>query len=129
MGCRRPQQGFTLIEVVVAFAIFALAVGALYEILFGAVKRASATKRLSHDWLLAQSLLAEQTVRPFPWRDSQGTTEDGALWQLKITPLEAAYAASSEPWRLQQISVSVSRQGAKAPVTISSVEIERVESE
>ena len=89
---KRRQSGFTLLEVLVAFALLAAALG----LLLGALSQASRHVRHGEDAgrarLHVQSLLAglgtEQPLEPGHW---QGQWEEGRYdWQLHLAPLPEA---------------------------------------
>jgi general secretion pathway protein I len=123
----RRQRGFTLIEVVVAFAIFAMSVGALYEA-FGAASRRSVNARNRElAWMTADSLLAQQRVQPTPWRpEDSGVTNSGVHWRIQVAPFEAG-TSSQSPWHAVRVTV---RAGVAADeskyVLLSSVEMVRI---
>jgi type II secretion system protein I len=113
------QRGFTLIEVAVAFAIFALMIGALLEAFSGSVRRTQSTRDAEASWMTAQSLLAEQRVREMPWSPEQsGRTDDGRVWRIEVAPIDAG-TDPEYPWRAYAVTVSV--QG----VVLKSVELAR----
>jgi general secretion pathway protein I len=56
---RAAQQGFTLLEVIVAFTILALVFGALFEVFAGGLAASRDVETHSRAVLLAQSKLAE----------------------------------------------------------------------
>lgn len=88
MSRMHPQRGFTLIEVIVAFAVLALAL----TLVLGTLSNASRQVRWSDDAgraaLHAQSLLDDTGVAQalVPGR-SEGTFEDGRYrWTLEVAP-------------------------------------------
>lgn len=96
---RRAQQGYSLLEVLVAFALLAAALG----ILLGAMSRASQQVRHGEDMararLHAQSLLAGLGIeQPLVPGSTQGQWEQGRFrWQLQLQPWQegGSQAASS----------------------------------
>lgn len=84
----RPQRGYTLIEVIVAFAVLALAL----TLLLGTLTRASRQVRWSADAgraaLLAQSVLDEADVGgPLEPGTRDGEFENGRYrWTLDVRP-------------------------------------------
>jgi general secretion pathway protein I len=128
------QRGFTLIEVLVAFAVFCLCVGALYESLHMGLKRHEETTRRSTALATAQSLLSQLRVQPPAWpADQQGTSSAGKPWHIHIEPYatDAAEQAPDSPpprWRAYRVVVSVDAGRAGAhPVQLESLEITRAE--
>lgn len=84
----RGQRGFTLIEVVVAFALLALALTFLLASLSGATRQIRVASDSSRATLHAQSLLAQvgvgETLQP---GRRQGTFDAGRYrWVLEIAP-------------------------------------------
>jgi general secretion pathway protein I len=126
MKYRRRQTGFTLIEVVVALAIFALSSSVLYEEFSGAMLRNTQAHDRELALLQAQSLLAQLRVSPAPWnRQSSGHSDDGWTWNIRVDPFNAG-TDPHHPWQAFAVSVNVSP--ASAPnrgVTLYSIELAR----
>ena len=88
LASRRKQKGYTLIEVIVAFALLALALTLLLGTLSGAVRQVRWSGDAGRAALHAQSLLDTVGVGP-PLQpgSSDGELEDGRYrWALAITP-------------------------------------------
>jgi general secretion pathway protein I len=121
----RRQNGFTLIEVMVAFAVFALSIGAIFELFAGATRRAEQARTREQLWLTAQSVLAEFRTRPLPWpANEEGQGASGDTWRLAIEPFDAG-TDPDHPWKAYSVRVNVTSQRARAEVTLESVEIGR----
>jgi general secretion pathway protein I len=125
MTRRGRQRGFTLIEVVVAFAILAMSLGALYESFGGSLKRSTSSSRRELAALRAESLLAE-------FRGSGGLlpaqhrgADSGFEWQITSKPYPAELAEQSA-WTAERVTVEV-RWGASAArsLRVESVELVR----
>ena len=84
----RTQRGYTLIEVIVAFAILAVALTLLLGTLSGAAKQVHWSEQAGRAALYAQSLV-EQTGGAEPLRAGhrEGAFEDGRYrWTLDVAP-------------------------------------------
>lgn len=84
----RAQSGFTLIEVVVAFGLLALALTLLLGALSGAARQIHRADRAGRAALHAQTLLAQVGVGgPLQPGQDQGELDGGRYhWQLDIAP-------------------------------------------
>jgi general secretion pathway protein I len=82
------EQGFTLIEVIVAFALLALALTLLLGTLSGAARQIRAADDASRASLHAQSLFSQLgVVEPLQPGRREGEFEDGRYrWSLEIAP-------------------------------------------
>ncbi|HVJ36763.1 MAG TPA: prepilin-type N-terminal cleavage/methylation domain-containing protein [Stenotrophomonas sp.] len=82
------QRGYTLLEVIVAFALLALALGLLLGTLSGGVRQVRAADAATRASLHAQSLLAEMDMQPrLAPQHRQGKFEQGRYsWQLDVRP-------------------------------------------
>ncbi|MEP7246138.1 MAG: prepilin-type N-terminal cleavage/methylation domain-containing protein [Gammaproteobacteria bacterium] len=123
---RDLQRGFTLIEVMVAFAIFALSVGAIYEAFAGATRRAAQARERELDWLVGQSLLTDLRLKTPPWEAEQaGTAPSGHKWRITVSPFNAG-TDERGPWKAYAVSVSVGAREGGYRTTLESVEIARL---
>jgi len=126
MPTQARQQGFTLIEVVVAFAVFSLCVAAVYETFASAVHRSSQAAERDLAWLTAQSLLSQLREQSMPWQNDQsGLAPQGLRWQLHIEPYQTEQDLRS-PWRAYAVYVRVEpSHSAAGRVQIDTVELAR----
>lgn len=86
MTALRAQRGYTLIEVIVAFAILALGLTLLLGTLSGATRQVREAGDAGRAALHAHSLLEEFGELPPPGARS-GSLEDGRYrWQLQVEP-------------------------------------------
>ena len=85
---QRVQQGFTLLEVIVAVVIAALCLAALSQVFATGVRAASTSSDYMRAMTLAQSLLAGVGVEKATSDGSEsGTSSDGRLtWTVTISP-------------------------------------------
>lgn len=93
------QRGFTLLEVIVAFAVLALALTLLLGTMSGAARQIRESANAGRAALHAQSLLAQLGVgEPLgPGRD-QGDFEDGRYqWALDVRPWRDATQPAGMP--------------------------------
>lgn len=83
-GCRR-SGGFTLLEVLLAFIIFALSFATVLEILSASMRSTMRARDYSEAALLAQSLM-DTVGTELPVEDSilEGETDDGFRWSIDI---------------------------------------------
>ncbi|MBY6204748.1 type II secretion system minor pseudopilin GspI [Halomonas denitrificans] len=108
----RTPRGFTLIEVLVALAVVALALGALARAAGNAAAVQYEAERRTFALWVASNRLAELELAPVAAGRSNGATRLGGIdwrWQVDIAP-----APGGELWR---VDVSVSdRSGSVATV-------------
>lgn len=86
----RRQRGFSLLEVIVAFALLALALTLLLGSLSGAARQVGQADVRTRATLHAQSLLAVTGVEaPLQLGRTQGEWEQGRYrWQLQVDPYQ-----------------------------------------
>jgi general secretion pathway protein I len=85
---REPDAGFTLLEVIVAFVISALAVALLYQGTTGGLAATASASRTNEAVLLARSHLAAiGHGDAIAQQDSSGVDGDGYSWHLHIKPI------------------------------------------
>lgn len=83
----RPQGGFTLIEVMAAFAIFAMLFGVMLQILSTSVSNTRRSGDFTQAALLAQSQLDMIGIEGLPQTGlSTGTHDDRYRWEMSIEP-------------------------------------------
>ena len=107
-GEGRRDQGFTLIEVLVAFAILALTFTALVRIFGSGLTAADRVARERAAILLARSQLANAGVEtPLTLGASDGEGAEGYRWHVAVEPDPSTAALPSLPL-LRRINVTVS---------------------
>lgn len=103
----RHQGGFSLLEMVVAIAILALSLGALYQATSGATRNIRSDERYAFGVELARSLLADSAQVPLQGRSNAGETQGGFRWRVETRPLDFDNSALLAG-QLQRIQVTVS---------------------
>ena len=103
----RSQKGFSLLEMMVAIAILALSLGALYQATSGATRNVRGDEKYAYGVELAQSLLANYAVVPLGGISQQGETAGGFLWQVGTRQVAQGRGAGLPAGSLQEIEVTV----------------------
>jgi general secretion pathway protein I len=103
---RVHAQGFTLVEMVVAFAILGLSLTALYSAFESALVRAGHDGRLNEGTLIAQSLLARAS---FEWPLQDGVRSgDWNGFAYEIAEQTVAAPSGEQPYTVPTIQVTAS---------------------
>jgi general secretion pathway protein I len=88
---RRRDAGFTLVEVVVAFAIVTIVLAALYQAVAGAYRAYAQVQVREQTLALARAHLETLGIEaPLQSGESTGTYTTGVAWHLTVEPLETA---------------------------------------
>jgi general secretion pathway protein I len=138
---RRSSRGFSLLEVLVAFAILALLGGVLFQIFGGALNNASVGEGYSRALLIAETHLATLGVdSALREGTDSGTEAEGRFnWTVTVSPYVAPAAASPAPGmdpasvtlptKLVQVDSSVTwgESDAKRSVTLTTLRLVPVE--
>lgn len=98
----KRQRGFSLIEVIVAFALMALAATLLLGSLSGAARQVGMAEHQGRAALHAQSLLASAGIdAPLAEGMKQGEWEQGRYrWTLQVSPFVEPRQPQSRLWQL-----------------------------
>ena len=97
---KRAQRGYTLMEVIVAFALLAMALTLLLGILSGAARQVRVSSDAGRAALYAQSLMDQVGVgERLAAGQRDGEFEQGRYrWQLRVAPWrDAAVVATRQP--------------------------------
>lgn len=109
---RATQHGFSLLEVLVAFSILALALAALFTLFGSGVRSTAVARDYQQALLVAESRLAYLqgiAAQSLKAESGQGETPDGYLWRSEVSPLEQE-APVVAGVALYQLAVQVSWQ-------------------
>lgn len=92
----RRQGGFTLVELIAAFVVFALGFGVLMQILGGSLHTTRQSAEATQAALYAQSLLDIQGIgEPLKEGGSSGDFDDRYHWQLNVTRYQIQSSAGA----------------------------------
>jgi general secretion pathway protein I len=83
-----PEAGFTILEVLVAFVVFAVTFGALMQVFSGGLRDAQIADEYARASQVAQSRLAGVTAAERIEESTAAGTEDGFAWSLAVTPYD-----------------------------------------
>lgn len=112
---RGREHGFTLIEVVVAFVIFSLSIGVLFQI-FGESLRTSEQVRIRDlEWLTAQSLISQLSMKRSPWPPKERGVSGSLRWSIEVRPYLLNMEKESS-WNAYSVEVRVAPLHAKVPI-------------
>lgn len=115
-GSAAKARGFTLIEVVAAFAVLVLGLGLVMQIATGGLRQARQAAEYTEVSLLAQSLLDTVGVgERIELGATRGEWEGGYRWELTVSPYQAESESGgfgidpmSAPVQLVELELAVS---------------------
>ena len=103
----RRAGGFSLLEILVAMSILAIALVALYQASSGATRNVRADEKYAYGVELARSLLADNNVIPVGGVNTAGETAAGFRWRVNSRPIDLS-RSSIATGSLHGIEVEVS---------------------
>jgi general secretion pathway protein I len=100
------DAGFLLVETLVAFAVLALSLGALFDVVSDGMRRTSRSEKLNQAGLALQTLLA-RVGSDIPLNPGQpgGQLGNGLRWRMRIEPY--GDAADQRAWPVGAYKVFV----------------------
>lgn len=116
----RGLRGFSLLEIIVAFVVFAFAFGLLMQVASGSLRNARHSAHFTHAALLAQSKLDELGAgEPLEEGSDSGRFGDVYEWRLDVTKQEPPLAPNGNidqlPFELVRLELVVEwRDGSRA---------------
>jgi general secretion pathway protein I len=129
------DEGFSLLEVLVAFVVLSLVATALFRLFGGALGNAAAADEWSRATLIAETRLTmAANVEPLREGSDQGNESNGRVrWETKVAPYDPpntsddiARASETMPTRLYRVTVDVhfpSDNGGERTVSLATLRL------
>lgn len=115
------QQGFSLLEVLVAFVILAISMVVIYQSAGGSVQGVIKDERQSYALVLAQSVLDNYRGVPKGGLSRSGQLENGFSWRFVAEPRPSDDDDKNPGWPLYNVRVIVSWSSGRGQVELHSV--------
>ena len=123
---RNGQCGFSLLEILVAFAIAAMALGMIYRVMGNDARQAGSLAQRERALALAQSLLAAYTVVP-PQEAHDNGDSAGYAWRIDSAPYPTAVnSASPQAAHLHELRAVVSWDSGAHGIELRTLRPERL---
>jgi general secretion pathway protein I len=111
----KKQQGFTLLEILVAFTLLAMTFGTVMEIITGSAKNTVKASQNTKIAMFVQSKMDELgLLEAIEEGSSQGDFDDKTSWSLEITPYDVVNEGDIEQditaIELMQVTLIVSSE-------------------
>lgn len=102
------QKGFSLLEILVAFSILAIALTIILKIFSSGVNTAIVAEEYTIATQIAESLMAKTGIEtPLVEGDSSGVEEEKYSWQVNVSALPALIDGSDMVAELKSVKVQV----------------------
>lgn len=108
------SQGFSLLEILVAFAIAAMALGMLYRVTGNNARQAGGLMQQERAMLLAESLLAAYETVP-PQGLNESAQGNDYAWAISSRPYQTPANNAPQAARLHEVRVNVQWQDGTNP--------------
>lgn len=126
MSCKAnpSEPGFTLIEMVVALAILAMVLGALFQSFSSGLRTMGVAEQHLKAALIAESTLARYADRNLLLEPGETGETDGFGWSAQVTPMqdEDLPQPPDVPWQAYRVDVTVSWPPGRS-IRLSSVRL------
>jgi len=128
---RPGERGFSLLEVLVAFVILAMALAVLFRIFSSGLRSLTVTQGYTQAALLAQSHLERASLtQPLTEGETDGKWGDGYFWRQTVEPYtpweqEQALTRPIQAWRVT-LQVSWGNPQRPRQLTLSSIRLQTV---
>ncbi|MCF6263959.1 MAG: prepilin-type N-terminal cleavage/methylation domain-containing protein [Xanthomonadales bacterium] len=128
------QRGFTLLEVLAAFVLFALSFATVMQVLTGSIRNTARSQEYTQATLWADSIMAEVGLgAPIESGGASGRFNDKYSYHLDISEYEMligedSLVSEALPVQLYRVAVEVSWGESNNPATASFVTLKAVNS-
>lgn len=120
---RSGESGLTLLEVLVALTILAIAVTSLFEAQATATRATRTTEHTAEARLVVQARMEETLATWDGGRHARSGNALGYAWRVSISPEISSWAHMEEAnWRLYRVQATVERDG-KHLVTLDTLRL------
>ena len=112
--CTNRQSGFSLLEVLVAFAILSMSLGVLYQAFSNSLRNVGASGDYSRAMIIAEARLAEAMAdAPIKEGSDQGKVDDRYQWRLTVQRYEYDDEGISSRFTPYEVQIVVSWQDGR----------------